>query len=152
MLRVETYSCENPLVETAPLIPLIRSQMEAIGVPKSSEHVSRALLNAFQPGSRAVLFVGYGESGRPTAFAFGNAAAGLEAGADYFWLNELYVDPACRRQGYAEAMLANIENWLKQREIRYIALATGENNIAAQKLYAKNGYDVDGIIWVDKKL
>lgn len=152
MIRIDTYDANNPLTDTALVIPLIQSQMETIGAPKSAEDISRALINAFKPGSRVVLFVGSATSRLPAAFAFGNIGAGLETGADYFWLNELFVDHSYRRQGYAGAMLSFIENWLKERDIKYIALVTGEDNSAAQNMYIKKGYEVDGIIWVDKEL
>jgi len=151
MFRIEAYTNKSQIKNIDLILPIIQNQMEFIGSSKSMEQTKQALLNAMKPVSRAILFVGYNESGVPISFAFGNIGVGLEAG-DYFWLNEIHVDASCRRSGYASAFLSWIENWLKKKNIYYIATMTGDKNIASQNLFKKNGFDLDNIIWIDKEL
>jgi GNAT superfamily N-acetyltransferase len=152
MLRIEVYNNESPMENTAQIISLIQKQMESIGSPKSFEQIRQAVSNIFKPNNRAAIFVGYDVNSIPVAFAFGNVSVGLEAGGDYFWLNELYVDASCRRNGYAASLLLFVENWLKDEGINYIACVTGKENIAAQNMYQKKGFELNTIIWVDKSM
>jgi ribosomal protein S18 acetylase RimI-like enzyme len=152
MLTIEVYNNESPIKNTSAIINLIQKQMESIGSPKTPQQINQTVLNIFKPASRAVLFVGYDSKNIPVVFAFGNVGVGFEAGGDYFWLNELYVDISCRRYGYASALLSFAEKWLKDKGINYIACITGNDNIAAQNMYQKKGFDLSTIIWVDKSL
>jgi len=151
MFRIEAYTSESQIENIDLILSIIQNQMDFIGSSKSLEQIKQALLNAMKPVSRAVLFVGYNRSDVPISFAFGNIGAGLEAG-DYFWLNEIYVDVSCRRIGHASTFLSWIENWLKKKNIYYIATMTGDKNIASQSLFKKNGFNLDNIIWIDKEL
>jgi ribosomal protein S18 acetylase RimI-like enzyme len=152
MLRIEVYGNGIPMESTCSITRLIQKQMESIGSPKTTEQIEQTISNIFNSNNRAMLFAGYDAGGIPVAFAFGNLGVGFEAGGDYFWLNELYVDINCRRQGCAGEMLSFIEKWLKDKEINYIACVTGRENAAAQNMYKNNGFDLNAVIWVDKKI
>ncbi len=133
------------------LISLILKQMETIGSKKDSDHVKRAIINASRDSSNAVFFLCFKDD-TIAAFAFGNVCAGLETGADYLWLNELFVDENFRNMNIGSRLVSFIENWSKERNIRYIACITGSENIPAQNLYTKNGFELSKTLWVDKSI
>lgn len=54
------------------------------------------------------------------------------------------VAPNARRNGIASAMLAIIENNIKNQGVKKIFLEVASNNIAGKKLYENNGYKVVG--------
>lgn len=151
MLRMETYHSGAPLKCTDAVCSLMQKQMASVGSPKSTEQIEHALQSVFKPSGRAILFIGY-DGDIPAAFAFGNIATGIEAGGDYFWLNELYVDTPYRNRGYASTLLAFAENRLKNEGISYFACVTGNENAAAQAVFRKQGFALDSIIWVDKSI
>lgn len=151
MLKTKAYNNDTPIENALPIISLIQKQMESIGSPKTPEQIRQTLSNIFRRDSRAILFTGYIDD-IPAAFAFGNIGVGFETGGDYFWLNELYVDLPYRRRGYAGALLSYAEKWLKENGIKYIACVTGKDNINAQGMYQKNGYDAGSVVWVDKSI
>lgn len=128
---------------------LILGQMEAIGSKKDRYHVERAVTNALRDSSNAVFFL-YFKDGTPIAFAFGNVCAGLETGADYLWLNELFVDKNFRKMNVASEIISFIENWSKERNIKYMACITGSENVPAQNFYTKHGFELSKTVWVDK--
>ncbi len=152
MLRIVAYQNDLPAEYAASIFRLFQKQMKSIGTPKSLAYIERAAANMFQERSQTVVFIGYENENVPVAFAFGNIGVGLQSGGDYFWLNELYVDVDCRRNGYATVLLAYVENWLKEKGIRYMACVTGSQNTAAQRLYQKNGFETEALVWVEKNL
>ena len=131
---------------------LIQKQMAVIGGNSDFMHIKGALENALKPESRSVLFLWYSESNDIGAFAFANICAGLETGADYLWINELFVDDEFRKRNAASKMIQFIEKWSRKNQIKYIACTTGLTNIPAQNLYKKNGFDIHKTIWVDKSI
>ena len=134
------------------LIRLVQKQMTVIGGCSDSLHIKGALENALNPESRSVLFLWYTESNDIGAFVFSNICAGLETGADYLWINELFVDDDFRKRNVASEMIQFIEKWTKENQIKYIACTTGLTNEPAQKLYKKNGFDIHKTMWVDKSI
>ncbi|WP_168203336.1 GNAT family N-acetyltransferase [Oceanispirochaeta crateris] len=111
----------------------------------------RSVENALADSNHSIFFL-YTQNNTIVAFAFGNICAGLESGADYLWMNELYVSPNFRKQNIASEILAFIEKWSKSLNIKYIACITGVNNIPAQDLYKKNGFEIKLTNWVDKSI
>ncbi|WP_049979777.1 GNAT family N-acetyltransferase [Halolamina rubra] len=57
-------------------------------------------------------------------------------------VNELFVRPAYRRQGIADALLADAEAWAEQRDCVYVTLHVHRENESARALYEQRGYDV----------
>ena len=58
-------------------------------------------------------------------------------------LNDLFVDPKCRRKGVAEALLDSAFKYAQKTGSRHIMLETAMDNYEAQKLYEKNGWERD---------
>ena len=134
------------------IIRLVQKQMTVIGGHSDFQHIKDALKNALRPESRSVLFLWYSELNEIGAFVFSNICAGLETGADYWWINELFVDDVFRKRNVASEMIQFIEKWTKKNQIKYIACTTGLTNEPAQKLYKKNGFDLHKTMWVDKSI
>jgi len=55
-------------------------------------------------------------------------------------LTELYVQPAYRRQGVAQAMVSQLETLARNAGVTAMILYTNEHNSAAQALYRRCGY------------
>ena len=63
------------------------------------------------------------------------------AGPDAF-VTELYVDPAARRQGIAEALLRSMVSIMKREKVTALHLLVRPENRRARKLYSKVGFDL----------
>lgn len=147
MEKIKIVRNRAELVDKEQLIALILEHMNAIGSSKDYDHINRAVENALDDSNQSTFFI-YTQNNNIVAFAFGNICAGLESGADYLWINELFVSPKFRKRNIASEMLRFIEKWSKQQNIKYIACITGVNNAPAQELYKKNGFEN----WVDKSV
>lgn len=134
------------------LIQLMIHQLESYGAEGDKERLSHALENALKEESRAVFFLWEDHKFRLGAFAFANICSGLESGGDYLWINELYVDVPFRKRGVAQEILKFIDQWAVDEHLVYIACSTGQKNVPAQNLYAKQGFSISSTLWVDKEI
>lgn len=55
-------------------------------------------------------------------------------------LNDLFVDPAARKQGVGEALLKHAEDFARETGSRGLSLRTATDNYPAQRLYARCGW------------
>jgi ribosomal protein S18 acetylase RimI-like enzyme len=55
-------------------------------------------------------------------------------------LNDLFVEPNARRQGIGEQLIKQAISFARSTEACRVVLATGVENVAAQRLYAKLGW------------
>ena len=62
---------------------------------------------------------------------------------DGLHVNEVYVRPAYRRQGIASDLLAELEDWGRERGCTYVTLTVNRRNESAQELYRKRDYTVE---------
>ena len=60
-------------------------------------------------------------------------------------LNDLYVDPACRRRGAARALLRAAADFARQAGAAKLALKTQRGNGPARALYAADGWQEDEV-------
>lgn len=150
MIRVINYYSDIP--EEDPLLKMMGDQMSGIGSPEAIKHLKRALKNGLRAESRVYLFISLSPQDELQGFAFTNLCSGLESGADYIWINELFIAEAFRQQGQAEELLSYIEEWAADKNIHYMACITSSTNIPAQKLYSKKGFEITETLWVDKAL
>jgi len=62
-------------------------------------------------------------------------------GAFKYWiLNDLYVEPAYRKQKIGEALVRIALDFARGREARFVELSTGVDNFIAQGLYERVGF------------
>ena len=152
MTRIEVISNLPDINKLDDIIHLVQRQMKVIGGNSEYGRIKDALYNALQPSKRAMLFICLSDSNITQGFAFGNVCSGLETGADYFWINELYIDSSFRKKNIASELLSFIENWAEENQIKYVACSTACKNIPAHCLYKKNGFSVNQTMWVDKTI
>jgi GNAT superfamily N-acetyltransferase len=57
-------------------------------------------------------------------------------------IKRMYVNPTYRKQGIAELILLELENWAKALNKTRCILETGNLQIEALGLYSKNGYQI----------
>lgn len=62
-------------------------------------------------------------------------------GASAGWISEVWVEPAYRKRGLAEAMVRSAIEWFKGQGIARIELQVVHGNAAAQRLYARLGFE-----------
>jgi len=58
-------------------------------------------------------------------------------------LNDLFVSPTARGQGVAEALLRRAEQFARETRAKRLVLSTATDNVAAQRLYEKLGWQRD---------
>ena len=59
---------------------------------------------------------------------------------DEGYLSNVAVDESCRRQGIGSALIEELLQRAKQRELAFVTLEVRESNEAARRLYAKHGF------------
>ena len=138
-------------VEANKLIKIVEKQMIFIGSKHDREKIDCAIKNTLK-NERTVFFVKVNEKEDFIGFAFANICSGLETGADYLWINELYVEPAYRRSRVATEIFEFVEKWANDNNIKYIAAMTDTNNKGAIAFYKSKKYTLDKVMWVDKLL
>ncbi len=58
-------------------------------------------------------------------------------------LNDLYVDQEARKQGVGELLLNKARDFAIETGAKSLSLSTAPDNLFAQRLYGKNGYEKD---------
>jgi len=62
-------------------------------------------------------------------------------------LEDLFVDPAQRRQGAGSALLRQAEQFARESHASKLSLTTAKSNDLAQRLYVAHGYRRDELFW-----
>jgi len=102
----------------------------AVEYPPEQRH-GLALDAIFQPQVRFFLARRQG-----TAVGCG----GVALFADYAEVKRMYVRPSARGQGVAEAILARIEQEVRDNKLTVLRLETGDRQFAAMRLYVRAGF------------
>lgn len=66
--------------------------------------------------------------------------AGMNSVLDEGYIDDIAVLPACRRQGFGQALLEGLAACARKRGLRFLTLEARESNRAALILYEKNGF------------
>ena len=111
----------------------------------------RALAAAFDAGRhREDLFVATDAGGVPLGFLY------LERGVDYFTgsvhghVSMLAVAPAAEGRGVARALMAQAEQWARERAFPHLTLNVFDGNDRARALYERLGYGADTIRYLKR--
>ncbi len=62
-------------------------------------------------------------------------------------LEDLYVDPSARERGVATALLRHAEAFARETGAERLTLSTAHDNLAAQHIYKKLGYEREEHFW-----
>lgn len=63
------------------------------------------------------------------------------------WIHDFVVDEARRSEGYGTRLLSFVEEWARERDCAYVALAGTLDNEAAHRFYEDNGMDRWGYVF-----
>lgn len=67
------------------------------------------------------------------------------------WINRLAVDPACRRRGYASAILDEAERWFRDEiGLEVFSALIHSHNDPSRALFAELGYEAVDVVYVRK--
>ena len=102
----------------------------------SAEVIAERAAPLIESGEVTVLFAGEG----PDGFAELRFRPSLYTGALDAYLEELYVVPARRGQGFGRALLEAAMDHARERGARRIDLNTSEDDVAARALYDRMGF------------
>jgi L-amino acid N-acyltransferase YncA len=148
---IKTLQNDIGIINISELAGIVEKQMKIIGSKHNIENIINAINNALK-NNRTIFFIKNNEKGKIIGFAFGNICSELETGADYLWINELYFDNEYRNKGIATELYEYIENWIKNRNIKYIAAITKKGNEASISFHKKMKFDTEEKIWIDKTI
>ncbi len=88
-----------------------------------------------RPG--ASTFVAVGRGGAPVGLVTGVPDPEQPRAAD---LVGMWVDPAARRSGVGDSLVARLMVWAREGGVDVMRLCVTEGNKAAERLYARNGF------------
>ncbi|BCR36751.1 GNAT family N-acetyltransferase [Mariniplasma anaerobium] len=149
MSQIVVFNLYDDIKKIDQVILLLQKQMKDIKVDKTIRDIDQSLRNALVGHKRAILEVCYEEE-EPVGFIFGNICSGIESGKDYFWINEIHVKEEFRRKKIGSLMIKYIENWLKDKDIEYVAAMTSRENEASKRMFDKMKFDESDVVWIDK--
>lgn len=149
MSQIMIFNLYQDIKKTDQVILLIQNQMKDIKADKTIRDIDQSLKNALVAHKRAILEVCY-EEDEPIGFVFGNICSGIESGKDYFWINEIHVKEEHRRKQIGSLMIKYIENWLKNKDIVYVAAMTSSENEASKRLFDYMKFNERDVVWIDK--
>jgi ribosomal protein S18 acetylase RimI-like enzyme len=98
--------------------------------------------------SRAV-FVAEDASGAAVGLAAGAQRAGEPPGGAY--LTSMWVHPACRGTGAADALVRAVISWANSEAISALCLDVVATNHRARQLYARNGFRFTGLEFIRER-
>lgn len=99
-----------------------------------------------------VCYDGESESAVPVGFVCGmlkKSACYADISAE---LTELYVRAEYRRKGIASQLVAALEAELSALGVQHMMVLTGDDNLAAQRLYESFGYEKNSEVELEKEL
>ncbi|MGB1205530.1 MAG: GNAT family N-acetyltransferase [Chitinophagales bacterium] len=129
---------------------LMYEHFEALGRPKSEEHIAKAIDLALQASSNAA-FLAIGKTATELfGCCFFNVCYGIGSGGKYIWFNDIYVKADFRKKGYAAILVDGLLKWAKENECVYIAACRDNDNMASKALFEKMDFEQSGMIWLDK--
>jgi ribosomal protein S18 acetylase RimI-like enzyme len=105
---------------------------------------SRDFLRANLEQQRSRIFLVMNEEKEAVAFAQLYPATCSLAMKHFYWLYDLFVDPAARGTGCARMLLDHLANLTRAEGAHRISLDTAKTNLTAQKLYRSQGYEAEG--------
>jgi ribosomal protein S18 acetylase RimI-like enzyme len=63
----------------------------------------------------------------------------------------MWVDPACRGAGAADALVASVLSWARAEGARAVRLAVIDTNVRARRCYERNGFHATGTQFVRER-
>ncbi|MFF2754416.1 GNAT family N-acetyltransferase [Psychrobacillus sp. NPDC058041] len=123
------------------LIPLFNGYRMFYGQPSDEEGAKNFLLARIQ-NEESVIYIAYLED-KPVGFVqlypFFSSVAMKRA----FILNDLFVDPAYRKEGVGKALMKEAFQFCEEEKSRFVTLQTATNNYNAKALYEQMGMHID---------
>jgi ribosomal protein S18 acetylase RimI-like enzyme len=101
----------------------------------------RAFLENNLENARSRIFLLFDDSARAVGFAQLYPAIDSISMRGYYYLSDLYIDPACRQQGYARALMHFLTERFRAEGAQRLTLDTATSNVIAQGLYESLGYE-----------
>ena len=129
---------------------LMYEHFVALNMPKSEEHIAKAIDLALQEASNAA-FLAIGKTVTELiGCCFFNVCYGIGSGGKYNWFNDIYVKADFRKKGYATLLVNALLTWAKENECVYIAACRDADNMVSKTLFQKMDFEQGEIIWLDK--
>lgn len=130
---------EADVPQVASLFALYR---QFYGKPYDIELAAVFLQNRLQRRESVVLLAEFKEGG-PVGFTQLYPGFSSVSAAPAWILNDLYVTDSARGSGAASALMKGAEKLARQAGAAYLALETARDNSTAQRLYVREGYEVE---------
>jgi GNAT superfamily N-acetyltransferase len=137
--------------DLAELLPLMRAYCDFYGVAPADEDLlamARALIA--EPDGEGVQVLARADDGRAVGFATVFWSWSTLSAARIGVMNDLFVDPAARGGGVAEALIAECVERCRERGARSLGWQTAKDNHRAQAVYERVGALREE--WVDYSL
>jgi GNAT superfamily N-acetyltransferase len=151
MIQIMVFDLYDDIKKIDQVILLLQKQMKDIKANKSTRDIDESLRNALSTHKRAILEVCY-EEDEPIGFIFGNVCSGIESGKDYFWINEIHVKEGNRRKQIGSLLIKHMEDWLKDKDIEYVAAMTSRENESSKRFFEYRKFNESDVVWIDKHL
>lgn len=125
--------------DVALILPMM-SRFYAIDGYPMDESKSRSLLTEFvsNPVLGKIWIV---ETDKPVGYAILTLVFSFEFGGRIAFIDELYLDEACRGRGNGRQTIAFIKEKAREMDVKMLYLEVEHHNVLAQKLYLSAGFE-----------
>lgn len=123
------------------LIPLFNGYRSFYGQPIDEEGAKKFLLARIQ-NKESVIYIAYMDD-NPVGFVHLYpffSSVGMQRA---YIINDLFVDPACRKEGVGKALMKQAFQFCEEEKARFVTLQTATNNHHAKALYEHMGMHID---------
>ena len=121
------------------LVPLFDAYRVFYGKP-SDPAVSSGFLRQRIEQDQSIILLALNAAGEGVGFTQLFPSFSSVRAARIFILNDLFVAPQARGQGAGAALLREAAGWARGRGAVQLVLSTARDNLAAQRLYAAEGW------------
>ena len=131
--------------DAGPIAGLFREDMTHIGVETDREELERLaeqIIAGFEqdPPECLCWVTRPEEGGEPVGVIVANFNWSLKFAGRSLWIEELYVTPEYRREGYGRALVDQVVEYAQAHDIRGIDLEAYQGNTPASVLYRTAGF------------
>lgn len=120
------------------VLPLIRSYQELYGADHIDDEKNRLFFSQFIDSDRGVLHI-YRHKGKAIGFSIIYNGFSSTRAETVAILNDLYVLPSCRGNGYGKKLVDHAVKAARSRGYARLQWLTAQDNDKAQKLYKEVG-------------
>lgn len=153
-MKIKQITKQNFETFKADLISLNDQFLSELNISKerTPDQKVAILKNMIKENSPTHLLIALNDDNQAVGMTYFNVGTGYSCGGDYVWLNSIYIKPSEQQKGYGSSILKYVENWATKNGFTLLVSSRDVDNEKSEKLFAKNGFEQEKNISINKTL